>query len=63
MCNRYTVQPEELKDGKPLDAYIIDEQDIVIIEKHIHDPIPEQRPEAQERVAVASGGPRERVRR
>jgi hypothetical protein len=63
MCNRYTIAPEELKDGKPLDMYTIDEQDLVILDKHVHDPIPQQRPEAQESEAVASGGPPARVAR
>lgn len=30
-CNRYCIQPTELKDGKPIDAIYFDEDQIEII--------------------------------
>ena len=33
-CRRTTIQPQELKDGKPVDSYTIDTDDAIIIEKH-----------------------------
>ncbi len=30
-CIRYTVQPEELKDGKTIDAHYFDEQQLVLL--------------------------------
>ena len=32
-CNRYTVQPERLKDGKPIQSSVFDEGDLVVVKK------------------------------
>jgi hypothetical protein len=34
-CNRYCIQPTELKDGKPLDSIYFDEAQIEIISEGI----------------------------
>ena len=32
-CNRYTVQPEALKDGRPVESCVFDEGDLVTVKK------------------------------
>ena len=34
-CNRYTVQPEVLKDGKPVESIAFDEGDLVVVKKDV----------------------------
>lgn len=34
-CNRYCIQPQELKDGKPIDSIYFDEAQIEIISEGI----------------------------
>jgi hypothetical protein len=37
-CQRISIQPEEIKDGKPVEMSVIDVQDIIIINKQVHTP-------------------------
>lgn len=34
-CNQFCVKPEELKDGKPIDAFWIDEYQLDIVNKNV----------------------------
>jgi len=34
-CNRYCIQPTELKDGKPLESIYFDEAQIIIVKEGI----------------------------
>lgn len=38
-CIRLGVQPEELKDGKPLDAIYFDQSQLVLVESRVHEPL------------------------
>ena len=31
-CDRYTIQPRELREGKPVESQTFDEQDLTVIE-------------------------------
>ena len=34
-CVRVTVQPQELKDGRPVDTYTCDEPDLIVIDEGV----------------------------
>jgi hypothetical protein len=34
-CTRITIQPEEIKDGKPAENYCVDEPQLLIIKKNV----------------------------
>lgn len=38
-CIRVGVQPEEAKDGKPVDAVYFDQSQLVILEREVHEPM------------------------
>lgn len=60
MCNRYTIEPEKVgTDGKMIDAWNIDEQNLVLVKAGVHKPIPAQ--EDHDEVRTSKGGPRERA--
>jgi len=54
-CNRYTVQPPADKDGKLLDGWWVDEEDIIVTGKGV------PKPEAQ--TNTRPGGPMTRASR
>lgn len=37
-CKRFTLQPETLKDGKPLDNWTIDEAQVELVAPAVHKP-------------------------
>lgn len=38
-CKRVTVQPTELKDGKPIDTVTFDEPQLILVESKQHKPL------------------------
>ncbi len=60
MCNRYIVEPEKLSsDGKVMDSFSIDEQDLIVLDAQVHAPIPAQRDDP----VIGNGGAATRVMR
>jgi len=60
-CRRITVQPQEAKDGRPADAFVVDEPQLEVIEAGViapyetpPAPLPRHgpRPDAQQRTDV-----------
>lgn len=51
-CKRHTIQPHELKDGKPVDWVSFDEEQLVLVSK-----------KSTKHVPVKTGGPRPEPRR
>ena len=45
-CERITIQPERLKDGKPLDTYTVDEPQIEVLKEGVakRQPVPTHGP-------------------
>lgn len=35
-CVRLTIQPEELKDGKPIDNHTFDEEQVELVDQGVH---------------------------
>lgn len=58
-CNRITVQPKELKDGKPVEAQVFDEYDLKVVKAAAFKPGPQLAAARAKpaRAAVYAGGP------
>ena len=37
-CNTYGIQPQEMKDGKPLDRHFFDEPQLEVVEEKVVEP-------------------------
>jgi hypothetical protein len=58
-CVRCTVQPQEMKDGKPIDATVVDEPQLEILQRSVIEDVPQWRePEALEPRHATPAGPR-----
>lgn len=56
-CRRITVQPRDLKDGKPIDTYTFDELQLVVVNKAVVPSTPAGVP-APAPTTRRTGGPR-----
>ncbi len=53
-CNRITIQPEEFKDGKPVDSFCVDREQLELVKAQVI--IPKDKKEAEKKNPA---GPRE----
>lgn len=56
-CRRITVQPQDLKDGKPIDPYTFDELQLKLVKKGVVKSTPASVP-APAPLPARTGGPR-----